>query len=67
VQRLQKVQINKLSSSLSRERAEAAELSDLAEMMGLPSPRSRAVSRPGSPGRALRSSYKSPSRPVSAK
>ncbi|KAA6428897.1 MAG: hypothetical protein FRX49_01007 [Trebouxia sp. A1-2] len=65
--RLQKVQINKLSASLSRERAEAAELSDLAEIMGLPSPRSRAVSRPGSPGRALRSPYKSPSRPNTAK
>ena len=66
-QRLQKAQINKLSSSLSRERAEAAELGELAEMMGLPTPRSRAASRPGSPGRAFRSPYKSPSRPASAR
>ena len=74
VQKLQKVQINKLSSSLSRERAEAAELSEVAEMTGMTSPRnrafspqSRAGSRPDSPGRAFRGPCRPPSRPTSAR
>ena len=61
------MQINKLSSSLTRERAEVAELSEVAELMGMPVPRSRAASRPSSPGRSLKSPYKAPSRPTSAR
>lgn len=67
LQKLQKVQINKLSSSLSRERAEAAELSEVAEMMGMASPHNRALSPPGSPGRAFRSPCRPQSRPTSAR
>ena len=66
--------MNKLSSSLSRERAEAAELSEVADMMGTASPRNRALSprsragsRPDSPGRAFRSPCRPPSRPTSAR
>ncbi|KAL3142322.1 hypothetical protein ABBQ38_002663 [Trebouxia sp. C0009 RCD-2024] len=69
--KLQKVQISKLSSSLSRERAEAAELSEIAEFVGMPSSRRRAGasgSRAGSrPGSAFRSPCRPQSRPTSAR